>query len=226
MHQKTCPDKHCENVYLSLDGVSQAKSSSVTLDIYSTSFKNCRIVYPLTIIRPLNRYPVGYREYLEPIINELHECHCKAKKFIADNPKRAIVREALNHASHYACEYCTAKAGRTKIQPKSDTDVQSIDNAITFLEQMSGSSKMCRSKDSHLRDLHDLKKKLNTSKNRTQLAWPHSSSKGPERSDIRTEAIVMQIEDGCVDPDIAKGIVGRSLFLDVGYFDFTEDIPA
>ena len=44
----------------------------------------------MTIVRPLNRFPVGYRNYLEKIIDDLHACQCTISKFIGDNPKRAI----------------------------------------------------------------------------------------------------------------------------------------
>ena len=209
-----------------MDGVTQSKSSPVSLDIYTTSFTNCRTVYPLTILRPLNRYQVGYREHLEAIIQELHSSNCTITKFVGDNPKRAIVREALNHASHYACEYCTSKAGRTPIQ-KQNSEVEGVTDAIKFMEDMSGSSKMTSTKEKHLQCLTKLRKSLNTTKHRTQLAWPSSTAtQGEFRSDAKTEAIVCGIEAGEMDRDEAKGIIGRSLFLDINYFNFTTDIPA
>ena len=158
IHRKTCPNKDSNTLQISLDGVNQAKSSPVSLDIYSTSFTQCRTIYPITIIRPLNRFPVGYREYLQKIIDDLHACNCKITKFVGDNPKRAIVREALNHASHYACEYCTSKAGRSTIVQKPEQEVHDINEAIYFLQQMSGSSEMAREKEKHLQCLDDVKK--------------------------------------------------------------------
>ena len=112
----------------------------------------------MTIVRPLNRFPVGYRNYLEKIIDDLHACQCTISKFIGDNPKRAIVREALNHASHYTCEYCTTKAGRTAVEAKSVTDIKGISEAITFLQEMSGPSRMSHKKEKHLEGLTALKK--------------------------------------------------------------------
>ena len=49
LHQNTCGNNNFD-VQISLDGVNQAKSSSVSLDIYSLSFKNCRTIYPMCIV--------------------------------------------------------------------------------------------------------------------------------------------------------------------------------
>ena len=180
----------------------------------------------MTITRPINRYPVGYYEYLKKIITQLHESGCKITTFVGDNPKRAIVREALNHASRYACEYCTSKAGRTNVIPKAETDVEKIASAISFMENMSGSSHTANLKEKHLNCLQDLKKKMSANKNKTTNVWPYTSCNGQSRTDSSTEEIVRQIESGMNDPELAKGLVGRSLFLDISYFNFTLDIPA
>ena len=82
---------------------------------------------------------------MESIINNVHACNYEISHFIGDNPKRAIVREALNHASHYACEYCVSKAGRSKPQ-QTNNDVESVTEAIRYLENMSGTSKMAQKK--------------------------------------------------------------------------------
>ena len=113
-------------------------------------------------------------------------------KFIADNPKRAIVREALNHAAHYACEYCTSKATRTTIVPKPAKEIQKITAAINFLKNMSGSSEMANTKEQHLQSLYQLKSHLSRSKNRTHNAWPQSTaSQGQPRTDAMTDNICL-----------------------------------
>ena len=211
---------------VSLDGVTQCKSSPVSLDIYSTCFTECRTIYPLTIVRPINRYPVEYRGYLDTVIRELQSCNCMVTKFVGDNPKRAIVREALNHASHYACEYCTSKAGKNIIVQKPEQDVNNINDAIQFIEQLSGSSKMSQTKEKHLKCLNEIQKKIKSNKNRSHLAWPYSTSKGTARKDDMTRNIVCEIENGVTNHDTVKGIIGRSLFLDLEHFSFTNDIPA
>ena len=135
------------------------------MDIYSTSFTNCRVIYPMTIIQPLNRFPVPYRDHLKNIIDDLHSSQCVITKFIGDNPKRAIVREALNHAARYACEYCVSKAERSNTVKTSNPELQRITETITYLQNMSGTSQMARNKDIHITSLNEIKKKLCQSKN-------------------------------------------------------------
>lgn len=95
---------------LSCDGVSECKSNLRSLDVYSARFKGCRMVYPHTLVRPLPKYKVDSSKYLSNFIKDMHENQCVIKAFIADNLKRANAREALNHASSFACEYCFSKA--------------------------------------------------------------------------------------------------------------------
>ena len=99
IHKSACKDANIPRfVQLSLDGVSQAKSNSVTMDVYSIKFQNCRTIYPVKVIRPIEKYSVHYKDSLATIINDLHANNLEISEFIGDNPKRAIVREALNHA--------------------------------------------------------------------------------------------------------------------------------
>ena len=107
----------------------------------------------MTIIQPVNRFSVPYRQYLSDIISDIHACEHKITHFIGDNPKRAIVREALNHASHYACEYCSVKAGRTATAPKGEKEVQCVTDTINYLQNLTGTSKMADINDTHLKSL-------------------------------------------------------------------------
>ena len=173
IHRKSCPNKHCKTVQLSLDGVTQSKSSSVSLEIYSTSFTKCRVVYPLNVFWPINRLPVGYHKYLSKIVQDLHTANCVIRHFIADNPKHTLVQEALNHASHYACEYCTAKAGRARIAPikESGQEVKGVMDAVQIFQEMSGTSTMAQRKNQHLQSLQELKK--------NEIQRIHDTSHGP-----------------------------------------------
>ena len=46
---------------------------------------------------------------LRTVLEDIHENDLEIDTFVADNPKRALVREALNHASYYPCEMCEQK---------------------------------------------------------------------------------------------------------------------
>ena len=109
LHEETCPNFHT-TLDLSLDGVQESKSSSVSLDVYCVSFKKCKQVYPVQIIRPNNKYKVDEQMYLKAIIDDINANHCLIHSAIFDNPKRSFVRCALCHGSTFACEYCESKA--------------------------------------------------------------------------------------------------------------------
>ena len=109
LHKATCPN-YQPLVDLSLDGVQESKSSSLSADIYTVSFHGCKTVYPLRIIRPINKYKVNQEMYLRYIISDINLNNVTIKTAVMDNPKRAFVRFALSHGASYACEYCESKA--------------------------------------------------------------------------------------------------------------------
>ena len=95
---------------LSLDGVQESKSSSMSADVYSVSFKNCRTVYPIRIIRCFNKFKIDEQFHFKLVLDDIKRNGLKLNGGIFDNPKRAFVRCAKNHAGYYACEYCESKA--------------------------------------------------------------------------------------------------------------------
>ena len=108
-HSQKCP-KFNPVLDMSLDGVQEAKSTSVSADIYSVSFQNCRSVYPIRIIRPMNKYKINEQEQIKAVIEDITLSGCILKTAVGDNPKRSDLRCALGHGSSYACEYCVSKA--------------------------------------------------------------------------------------------------------------------
>lgn len=101
-------------VQFSLDGVSESKSTNISLDVYSCHFTNCKNIYPLKIVRPLKRKSTNNRDILDTVVDDVQEANLVIEDVIADNPKRAIIREAKNHASNYSCEYCHTKGTQFK----------------------------------------------------------------------------------------------------------------
>ena len=98
---------------LSSDGVSETKSTSITLDVYSLKFENCKTIYPLRIVKPIKKIDFDHTLHFNLALNDIYSSNCKVRYFIGDNPKRAIVRQCLSHSSWYPCEYCSCKG--TKI---------------------------------------------------------------------------------------------------------------
>ena len=109
LHMQTCPSFQ-PVVDLSLDGVQESKSSALSADIYSVSFHGCRTVYPLKIIRPINKYKVDEQLHLAQVVNDIRNNNCELSSAIFDNPKRSMARCALCSSASFACEYCESRA--------------------------------------------------------------------------------------------------------------------
>ena len=93
-----------------MDGVSETKSTSVSLDVYSVKMKNCKCIYPVRIVRPLGRYRgLDNQEQLQIFLNDIKSQDKHVCQFLADNQKRSTALNSLGHASWHPCEYCFAR---------------------------------------------------------------------------------------------------------------------
>ena len=97
---------------LSLDGVTESRSSTVSLEVYSAKLQDCHCVYPLRIIRPLTKTSVQFRDELNKVLTDIEQNDYDLTHIIADNPKRAFLRNGLCHGAKYACEYCYQTGSR------------------------------------------------------------------------------------------------------------------
>lgn len=233
--------EHPTELQLSLDGVQECRSNSVSLDVYSVKMTNCRNIYPLRIIRPIDRYKIEYKAHLKSILDSCHGPNCFLRNFIADNPKRAIIREALQHSSNYACEYCESKAMQyiernlklSEEKKKNDLQIKQFEKQITSLNNAPCSTSNLPQKEQQIRVMRELireLKKRNASLNKKQnhSVWPESTRNGQLRTRENILSIVEAIEEDIsqLTADDVKGIVGRSLLLDLDEFDFVLAIPA
>ena len=231
---KCCKRERYRPVQLSCDGVSECKSNLISLDVYSARFKDCRVVYPHTIIRPTPKYSIDDAKYLSEFINDMVDNGCTIKAHVADNLKRARARAALNHASSFPCEYCFSKACTWRLtdqqaqqkKRKLAEQKEKIKNRITTIEE---------SEEPDEDEIEALKEILcsitnalyQMDKSKNQLVWPSSTMNGEPRTKVRILEIVDKIESGePTTKDERMGIVGRSPFLELENFDFVRDIPA
>ena len=113
-HRDSCPNYE-PVLDLSLDGIQESKSSALSVDVYTVSFKNCKTVYPIRIIRPINKYKFNEQIQLKTVVADINQNHCKIKNAIMDNPKRSMARCALCSGASYACEYCESRAEYVRI---------------------------------------------------------------------------------------------------------------
>lgn len=239
IHGRVCPRFDVPELQLSVDGIQECRSNSVSMDVYSVKMTNCRNIYPLTIVRPLHKFRIDYKPLLTKILKSLHDCQCIIKTFIGDNPKRAIIREALNHASKYACEYCMSKAvlyseqnSKTVLEKKmNELKIKQLKKKINKLQNIPGTSMQNKEEEiAFINELiEDLKQKIKESpKKQSHCVWPESTSTGQ----LRTKQNILEIVDALeaneasqFTADDAKGFVGRSLLLDIDYFDFVGGVP-
>lgn len=225
-------DDHID-VQLSCDGVSECRSNSISMDIYSTKVKGCQQVYPLRIIRPIDKTYVGLENHLQSVIDEMNLCFMLIKQYIADNPKRALAKMCLNHASVFPCEYCFARGSKNECAPKDleifrkkmDLKKVLINEKIADLKSNPNSSK------NEIKTLEAIAKELNTEskkgpQKKHNVVWPASSREGEPRTDPKVQEIIAKIEENpALDKEEKKGIVGRSPLWDIPNFNFTRDSP-
>ena len=104
-HSKACLNS-ANTIKLSLDGVSECRSTSTSLDVYSVKMHECHNIYPLRIIRPLTKHYVDNQSQLKKVLNDINMNDSILTHVIADNPKRSFLRNSQCHGARYSCEYC------------------------------------------------------------------------------------------------------------------------
>ena len=238
IHQENSPDHFNGDekkiVQLSLDGVSESKSTSISLDVYSVKFEGCRDIFPIRIIRPLSKHPIDQQEQLSLVISDVLRNNLEISDFIADNPKRSFLRLALQHSAKFACEYCFA-CGTSYTAPSQESNVKLIEDIECQkkhindqLKSLVNSNDNAKIESLHgiLNNLEEAQKIAKKQKKTSQIVWPASSSKGEPRTKEKILEIVVRIEGGEELESIEKkGIKGRSLLLDIDNFDFVISIP-
>ena len=243
IHSMKCPNSNCKEVQLSLDGVQESKSSSVTTDAFCISFPTCSKVYPLRLIRPNNRYKYDEQKEIYEVISDILKNSCTICDIVSDNPKRSVFRCALCHSSTYACEYCEAKAvlvidffasrQQEAIKKKYELRRQNLTNTIEFLRESPGSVKSKERDHQKINELNlvmqnlneEEEKELKAASKRRQLAWPFSTMKGLLRTNDLIRYITNKIgRNEQLDKHEKKGFKGVSHLLTLPNFNFIDNI--
>ena len=244
IHSEKCPQHNSNRAQLSFDGIQEAKSSSITTDVFSISFENCCKVYPIRLIRPSNKYKYDEQKEILNVINDLKANLIKITCAVCDNPKRAIFRCALCHSSTYACEYCEAgaisiqdallTASLEKIKKKYKLRRETFENTIKFLRESPGTSQSKDRDNKKIEELVEVLKNLEKEEQdelkkvskRTRLCWPCSTMNGTLRTSDLIKYVVGKIERGeDLDKHEKKGFKGTSHFLHLEHFHFINAIP-
>ena len=235
IHSEKCKVQE-KKVLLSLDGVSESKSTSVSMDVFSTKFKSCRAIYPNRIVRPLGRVKKNNSDEMKILLDLMEKNAIEIAKIIADNPKRSILRCSLSHSAYYPCEYCFAK-GLKKNTSKTESQLKNeekryMDQKKIITEKIDAvlnSEEEGENRDLKISLLQSLQEDLEKPRvsNKTQIVWPAATRNCEKRTKAAIIAIIERIESGeILTKDEAKGIVGRSELLSIDHFDYVNDLPA
>lgn len=161
-----CPQK-CNEINLSLDGVQESCSSTISTDIYSVAFKNCQCVFPIRLIRPVNKYRVDNEHFLREVLADLALNSTKLNNIIGDSPKRSFLRFCMGFNSYFGCEYCESPAvyidNTAKIQEieaKFALQKENLEKKIQTIDSKPGPSSNVRKRDSLQKLLNSLGPKL------------------------------------------------------------------
>ena len=238
LHSNVCPNFQVNEVQTSLDGVTEAKSSTVSLDVYSTKFRDCRYIYPHRLVRPIKKEFVDNRELLKKVLSDYSDNGVTITNIVADNLKRATMKDCLNHSALFPCEYCFAKETRitakkflAQNQSKTEHTKKTIIDKIKTIEKEEPSEK----RENTLNVLKNIVLELETnetSKTRQITVWPASTMNQELRTKEKVMDIVRLIHENELneeaDPltkDQVKGVVGHSPLLDLENFDFVNNVP-
>ena len=232
-----CPNFSNE-VNLSLDGVQESKSSTVSTDVYSCTFKNCKTVFPLRLIRPINRYKYDGQYHLKEVLQDLMANATRLHNMICDNPKRCFLRHALGHMAMFGCEYCESPAVHVEkgfkvheVKKKFDVQKKNLESQIKFLQTKEGPGP-----SADITNIETLKNMLKSVEENFKeemkkvkckhLCWPHTTANGNPRTIENINAIVDEIEsnENPLPREVAKGFKGRSILLNKEQFHFVDNI--
>lgn len=164
----------------------ECHSNTNSLDVYSIRFSNCRVVYPLQIIRPIGRHQMDNQHYLDQFLTDICENGLKIDAFNDDKPKRSDVKVCKCQASYFPCEYCFSKGvllcnKDPELQAKKKHLVKqknSIDLQISEAEETQDNEQLSVLKEIQ-KTINDSLKALNRkSKN---IVWPASSMNGDNK---------------------------------------------
>lgn len=216
---------------MSMDGVSESKSSTISLDVYSIKFNGCREVYPVKIVRPINKYPIDNLTQFSSVLNAVLQLNLILHALIADAPKRAFARFCMMYSGRYSCEYCfesgvpfSSTTTNDEIVEKIKQQKIEISNQIQHLSEDEDQVQI-EILNNILNNL-DQALKLANRKKGSHIVWPANTMNGEIRTKEKVLEIVEKIESGeDLTANEKRGIKGRSILLNIDYFDFVCAIP-
>ena len=238
IHRETCAS-HCQDefeeqpILLSLDGVAETKSTNTSLDVYSLKFKRCKDIYPIQIIRPLNKLSIEHKSRFSDVLSDLSNNQLLLLGIIADNPKRSFLRDSVHHSGRFACEYCfqPGVTYRSTTKEESEAILAKIERQKNEIFEKLKNEKNkknipeVKTLENILESLKEAEKMAKKQRQSTHIVWPANTRDGELRNKEKVLDIVSRIEanEGLSQAE-RKGIKGRSLLLDIEHFDYISGV--
>ena len=214
--------------------MAENKSTSVSLDVYSIKFEGCRDIYPIRIIRPINKYKIDLQEQFSLVLNSVEIYNLIIQTLIGDNPKRSFFRYSSQHSATNGYEYCfesgvpfkqTIEFDSGKFVKNLQKQKQKISEQISGLNEIDDYAQIETLK-SVIKDLDEAEKIGKKIRQSSHIVWPANTMYGEPRTKEKILDIVQKIESGEeMSANEKKGIKGRSLMLNLDYFDYVLSIP-
>lgn len=222
IHEATCKNFE-KKLQISSDGMSESKSTNVSIDVYSTRMQNCKVVYPHKLVKPLGKYKIDNSLQFTNFIKDIIDNDGIIEQYIADNLKRATGKGCLNHASTFPCEYCFARGVRYEATVDTNKAKEHLEALRKRIKETCTSSKYINEIE---KELLQAEKELKPKK-RSHIVWPSSTRKSEPRTTEKILQIANEIEErGTIPPDEAKGVVSKSPLFMIDRFNFVLDSPA
>lgn len=174
----------------------------------------------------MNRHKVDHKAILTAVLTDLLNNGCKIEHYVGDNPKRAIAKECLNHASLFACEYCFARAIRFASNlSNSEIELVKLNVVKEKVEKLMNKERTAE-ENKELKKLKEVVVEMNKkNKPRSHLVWPSSTRNAEHRTAAKVEEIVIRIENEDISAEERRGIVGRSPLMSLPGFNIVFDVP-
>ena len=143
-----------------------------------------------------------------------------------------MARNAKYHSSYYPCEYCQAKGHLLHLQDQdiSKKKTELINQKCIIENQIREMENNAEENENRIEALKTVVVSLNAAvkslNRKNNIVWPASTRTAEERTSENILDIVKKIENNDVlSIDDVKGINGRSLLLDIPYFNIVNDMP-
>lgn len=227
IHQKKC--KHFDGkkrLQLSCDGMSESKSTSVSIEVFSIRFMDCQSIYPLRLIKPLDKnVKFDHNKQLDLVIDDLLENEASIQQFVADNLKRSVAKGCLCHSAAFPCDYCYARGVKCKMPIKEIKTQKTLKRIREKINVVSNDIENDSKLKEINKELEKTEKEINIIR-RSRLVLPSSTENGEPRTVTNMLVIIEKIEnDEKLTKDEAKGVVTRSPLLKIPNFNLISDVP-